>query len=305
MVTKRVALVGKPEVGKTTIKKVIFEGEDPNKLVLFPLEATIGMKHSVHNFMDLTISLLDTPGQSLPILLKDEEKQIMSFENTGAIIYVFDYPTWITDSQDVIDDIQSLYKINKHHQFGAKIILFLHKIDLLINKKIGSKLDLISKQIARQLNLPEELPLYFTSLHPNLIYTISNAVSDTFSNFSEDSQNLKKIIKNKISELSKTICFVSNQDNNLIIQVSSPSFDTTVLYYLYEKIYHTSKSPEESLAKTRFVNAGSKILILATENFSDVYPNFNQLSIFSETLEENELNELIKDIKNELEQKYN
>jgi len=41
MVTKRVALVGKPEVGKTTIKKVIFEGEDPNELVLFPLEATI------------------------------------------------------------------------------------------------------------------------------------------------------------------------------------------------------------------------------------------------------------------------
>ena len=305
MVTKRVALVGKPEVGKTTIKKVIFEGEDPNELVLFPLEATIGMKYSVHNFMDLSISLLDTPGQSLPILLKDEEKQIMSFENTGAIIYVFDYPTWITDSQDVVDDIQSLYKINKHHQFGAKIILFLHKIDLLIDKKIGSKLDLIRKQIARQLNLPEELPLYFTSLHPNLIYTISNAVSDTFSNFSEDSLNLKKIIKNKISELSKTICFVSNQDNNLIIQVSSPSFDTTVLYYLYEKIYNTSKSPEESLAKTRFVNAGSKILILATENFSNVHPNFNQLSIFSETLEENELNELIKDIKNELEQKYN
>ena len=305
MVTKRVALVGKPEVGKTTIKKVIFEGEDPNELVLFPLEATIGMKHSVHNFMDLTISLLDTPGQSLPILLKDEEKQIMSFENTGAIIYVFDYPTWITDSQDIIDDIQSLYKINKHHQFGAKIILFLHKIDLLIDKKIGSKLDLIRKQIARQLNLPEELPLYFTSLHPNLIYTISNAVSDTFSNFSEDSLNLKKIIKNKISELSKTICFVSNQDNNLIIQVSSPSFDTTVLYYLYEKIYQTSKSPEKSLAKSRFVNAGSKILILATENFSEIHPNFNQLSIFSETLEENELNELVKDIRDELEQNYN
>jgi len=305
MVTKRVALVGKPEVGKTTIKKVIFEGEDPNELVLFPLEATIGMKHSVHNFMDLTISLLDTPGQSLPILLKDEEKQIISFENTGAIIYVFDYPTWITDSQDIIDDIQSLYKINKKHQFGAKIILFLHKIDLLIDKKIGSKLDLIRKQIARQLNLPEELPLYFTSLHPNLIYTISNAVSDTFSNFSEDSLNLKKIIKNKISELSKTICFVSNQDNNLIIQVSSPSFDTTVLYYLYEKIYQTSKSPEKSLAKSRFVNAGSKILILATENFSEIHPNFNQLSIFSETLEENELNELVKDIRDELEQNYN
>ncbi|KKN23116.1 hypothetical protein LCGC14_0908230 [marine sediment metagenome] len=305
MVTKRVALVGKPEVGKTTIKKVIFEGEDPNELVLFPLEATIGMKHSVHNFMDLTISLLDAPGQSLPILLKDEEKQIMSFQNTGAIIYVFDYPTWIADSQDIIDDIQSLYKINKKHKFGAKIILFLHKIDLLIGKKIGSKLDIIRRQIIRQVNLPEELPIYFTSLHPNLIYTISNAISDIFSNFSEDSLNLKKIIKNKISELSKTICFVSNQDNNLIIQVSSPSFDTTVLYYLYEKIYSAIKSPENSIAKSRFVNVGSKLLMATTESLSDIHPNFNLLSIFSEILEENDLNELVQDIKNELKQKYN
>ena len=252
MVTK-ISLCGKPEVGKTTIKKVIFEGEDPNELVLFPLEATIGIKYSVHQFMDLKISLLDTPGQSLPILLKDEEKQISAFENSSAIIYVFDYPTWITDSQDIIDDIQNLYKMNKKHDFQAKLILFLHKIDLLIDKRIGNKLDLIRRQINRQLDLPEELVIYFTSLHPNLIYTIYYAISDSFSNFSEDATRLKEMLKKLFIDLSNTICFVTNQDDNPIVQVSTTDFDSSSIYYLYDRIYKESKSPEESFLKSKFI----------------------------------------------------
>ncbi|MFX1502531.1 MAG: GTPase [Promethearchaeota archaeon] len=305
MITKRVALVGKPEVGKTTIKKVIFEGEDPNELVLFPLEATIGIDYSVHEFMNMKISLLDTPGQSLPILLQDEEKQIISFENTGAIIYIFDYPTWITDSQAIIDDIQSLYKINKKHNFGSKIILFLHKVDLLIDKKIGSKLDLIGKQIDKQLDLPEKFPIYFTSLHPNLIYTIYNAISDTISNFSEDSLKLKEFLQKIIKDSSKTICFVSNKDGNLIIQSSSPDFDTSTLYYLYEKIYHSSKAAEQPLFNSKFINAGSKLLYVLVEDINKFHPDFKNLLFFSEILKENELNILINEVKKKLEQIYN
>ncbi|KKM00206.1 hypothetical protein LCGC14_1806730, partial [marine sediment metagenome] len=145
-------------MGKTTIKKVVFEGANPNELALFPLEATIGSKYSIHEFMDSKIVVIDTPGQSLPELLKDEEKQIHSFENAGAIIYIFDYPSWIEDSESIIDDIKSIYEINMKHKFEAKIILFLHKIDLLLSdKKIGLKLEVIRKQINELLNLPEEL----------------------------------------------------------------------------------------------------------------------------------------------------
>ncbi|KKM89852.1 hypothetical protein LCGC14_1244510 [marine sediment metagenome] len=302
MLTKRVALVGKPEVGKTTIKKVIFEGEDPNELVLFPLETTIGTKYSVHEFMDLKISLLDTPGQSLPILLRDEEKQLTTFENTGAIIYIFDYPTWISDSQDIIDDIKSLYEINKKHKFEAKLILFLHKIDLLIDKKIGSKLDLIRKQIIRQLDLPEELTIFFTSLHPNLVYTIYNAISNTFSTFSKETSNLEEIIKKSFQNLTKTICFVTNQDDNLIVQVSSTDFDTSTLYYLYERIYKDSKLQDESKPLPKLISAGPKILHGLREDISKFHTGFKNLLIFSETLKEEELQNLRNDIKQNLEE---
>ena len=261
----KITIIGPPEMGKTTIKKVIFEGEDPNDLILFPLEATIGIKYSIHNFMNSKVSLIDAPGQSLPIILHDEQKQILAFGDTSAIIYVFDYPTWISDSQDIIDDVRKIYEINKKHEFGAKIILFLHKIDLVIKKKIGSLLSLIRRQVIKQLDLPEEIPIYFTSLHPNLIYTTYNAISNTISNFSENSSALKEKIKTSLGNSSKTSFFVTNQDDYLVLQEMSNDFDPNILYYLYEEIYNKSKSPAVLLGQVGIVDLGPKLFHLLIE----------------------------------------
>jgi len=303
MATK-ISMVGKPEVGKTTIKKVMFDGVDPNELIIFPLEATIGIKYTVHEFMDLKISLLDSPGQSLPTLLEDEQKQLLTFGDTSAIIYIFDYPTWIKNSQDILDDVKKIYEINKKHEFGAKIILFLHKIDLLITKKIGSMLALIRRQITNQLNLSEELPIYFTSLHPNLIYTTYNAISDTISSFSKDTSNLKKIVKNAINGLSKTSCFVSNQDDNLIIQEMSNDFDTSILFYLYEKLYYLGKSTEFSTTKTSIISPGAKILNMVIEDINKYHTNFKYIILLSETIEQDDMIKILDELKKELNQYY-
>ncbi|NVM35331.1 MAG: 50S ribosome-binding GTPase [Candidatus Lokiarchaeota archaeon] len=295
--TTKITFVGMPEVGKTTIKKVIFEGEDPNKLVLFPLEASVRIDYSVHEFMDSKIVLIDTPGQSLSDLLKDEEKQRKSFENANAIIYIFDYPTYIENSEDIINDIRSIYNINKKHEFGAKIILFLHKVDLIIAKKIGFKLAIVKKQINKLLSLPEELSIHFTSLHPNLIYTIYNALSDTVGTFSEEISNLKDLIKKLIKNLSKTISLVSNKEDNLIIQLMSDDFDTSILFSLYEKIYKLSSSPDDLLSKSNLIILDSKILHAVSANISVFNANFKNITFLSETLERNELDHLIGEIK--------
>ncbi|MFX0008374.1 MAG: hypothetical protein ACFFAV_16810, partial [Candidatus Hermodarchaeota archaeon] len=296
MATK-ISMIGPPAVGKTTIKRVIFDGEDPNELIIFPLEATIGIKYTVHDFMDLKISLLDSPGQSLPTLLEDKQKQLITFGDTSAIIYVFDYPTWIKNSQDILDDVKKLYEIKKKHGFEAKIILFLHKIDLLITKKIGTMLALIRRQIIKQLDLPEELPIYFTSLHPNLIYTTYNAISDTISNFSKDTSNLKEIVKNTISGLSKTSCFVSNHDDNLIIQEMSNDFDTSTLFYLYEKLYHLSKSTEFTTTKTSIISPGAKILNMVIEDINNYHPTLKYIILLSETVKQDNMIKILDDLK--------
>ncbi len=299
MATK-ISFIGKPEMGKTTIKKVIFEGEDPSELVLSPLEATIGIKYSVHEFMDSKVSLIDAPGQSLPIILEDEQKQILTFGDTSAIIYIFDYPTWISDSQDIIDDVRKIYEINKKHDFNAKIILFLHKIDLIIKKKIGTLLSFIRRQVIKQLELPEEIPIYFTSLHPNLIYTTYNAISNTISNFSENTSALKESIKNLLKDSSKTSCFVTNKDDYLVIQEISDDFDANILYYLYEEVYNISKTPEIPTTKSNVVSLGPKLFNRVIESIKNHNSNFKYIVVYSETIEKEDMIKILDDLKKDL-----
>lgn len=300
MATMKVCFIGKPSMGKSTIKKVVFEGEDPSELVLSPLEATIGIKYSVHEFMDSKVSLIDAPGQSLPIILEDEQKQILTFGDTGAIIYIFDYPTWISDSQDIIDDVRKIYEINKKHDFNAKIILFLHKIDLIIKKKIGTLLSFIRRQIIKQLNLPEEIPIYFTSLHPNLIYTTYNAISNTISKFVENTSAFKESIKNLLKNSSKTSCFVTNQDNYLVIQEISNDFDANLLYYLYEEVYNISKAPEITSPKSNVVSLGPKLFNRVIESINNHNSNFKYIILFSETLEKDDMIKILDELKKDL-----
>ncbi|MHA2180042.1 MAG: GTPase [Promethearchaeota archaeon] len=296
----KITIIGPPEMGKTTIKKVIFEGEDPNDLILFPLEATIGIKYSVHNFMNSKVSLIDAPGQSLPIIFQDEQKQVLAFGDASAIIYVFDYPTWISDSQDIIDDVRNIYEINKKHDFGAKIILFLHKIDLVIQKKIGSLLSLIRRQIIKQLELPDEIPIYFTSLHPNLIYTTYNAISNTISGFSENSSALKEKLKALLGNSSKTSIFVTNSDDYLIIQEMSNDFDANILYYLHEEIYNKSKSPVGLLGQVSVVDLGPKLLHLLMDRLDDLNSNFKYILIYSESLGKEDMTKILDELKKDL-----
>ncbi|MFX1258093.1 MAG: GTPase [Promethearchaeota archaeon] len=305
MATK-ITLIGKPEMGKTTIKKVIFEGENPNTLMLFPLEATIGTKYSVYDFMDVKISLVDTPGQSMPILLEDEEKQIQIFENASAIIYIFDYAVWIAQPQDIINDIKKIFNIIQDRKFEAKIFLYLHKIDL-INQKIRGKLQILKNQIINLLELPVELPIYFTSLHPDLIYSIYNAISDTISSFSSEATNLKALVNKVIKDLSRTACFVTNQNNSILIQAMTKDFDSSLNPHLHEKIYHLNQSSRDLTSKDTNLNvidARSKILYISIENINCFNPNFKKAIFVSETLGKKDLITLMDKLKVELNQLF-
>jgi hypothetical protein len=138
-------------------------------------------------------------------------------------------------------------------------------------------------------------------LHPNLIYTTFNAISETISTFSEDTSTLKKIISNTVKDLFKTSCFVFNNENNLVIQEMSKDFDTSILYYLFEKIYHLSKSPEFKKTTTSVISPGSKILNMVIEDINKYNANFKYVILLSETIEQEDmtkiLDELIKELK--------
>lgn len=282
-------------MGKTTIKKVIFEKENPNDLILFPLESTIRMKYSVYDFMDLKISLLDTAGQSFPIYLNNKEKQLEIFGDTRALIYVFDYNLWLSNNQKVLNDIITIYNINENNKFGVKIFLFLHKIDLIYQVNV-EKLNFLKNSILDQLSLPTELPIYFTSLHPELSYTIYNAFFNTLSNFSTEASVLKKAVNELFDNLSKTICFITNKDDFIINQIETTDFNLDSIHKFHDKIYHLSKSENRSSKDgiCKVIEIDSKFFYMALDNINKFHTNFKNIIILSETLKKEQLIDILE-----------
>ena len=76
----------------------------------------------------------------------------------------------------------------------------------------------------------------------------------------------------------------------------SNDFDTTMLYNLNEEMYKLIKSTEDIKA----ISLESKIFYTVSKNISDINSNFKNIILLSETLNENELNSKITDIKNEI-----
>ena len=304
---EKILLMGRPSMGKTTIKKVVFEKENPDDLILFPLDATISTKYSVYDFMDLKLSLLDTAGQSLPIYLSDKDKQIEIFGDTSVLIYIFDYNIWLSNPQVVVDDIKKIYKINENEKKGSKIFLFFHKIDLVyqLNEAI---LSLLKSRVMNQLDLPVELPLFFTSLHPKLIFSIYNAFFAALSNFSIEVLTLKNVVQKIFNELSKTICFITNKDDYIINHIEAKDFDIDLIHLLHEKLYHLSKSYENLTTidnVSKIIEVNSKFFYIAIDNISEFHPNFKNAIILSEIHNCEKLNEILKEIKSELSKTLN
>ena len=294
-------------MGKTTIKKVVFEKQNPDDLILFPLDATISTKYSVYDFMDLKLSLLDTAGQSLPIYLRDEDKQMEIFNDTSVLIYIFDYNIWLSNPQEIIDDIKTIYKITEDDKNGAKIFLFFHKIDLIyqINEEI---LSLLKSRVLNLLDLPVELPIYFTSLHPKLIYSIYNAFFDVLSNFSIEALTLRNVVQKIFNELSKTICFITNKDDYIINHIETKDFNIDLIHQLHEKLYHISKSTENLTTIdniSKIIELNSKHFYMAIDNLSKFHPNFKSAIVISETPHKEKVIEILKKMKSELSKTLN
>jgi hypothetical protein len=164
--------------------------------------------------MDLELGVFDTSGQELPYLLEDEQEQLIAFENANAVIYTFDYPTWTSKSQEIIDEVHTIYNSLKNINKEIKLALLFHKVDL-INQKINKNYFLMRNGIKTRINLPENVPIYFTSLYPESVYSTFNALSDILSNLSIESQNLRAFLNRNITAFPRTIGFITKKDNSV------------------------------------------------------------------------------------------
>ena len=304
--SSKISIIGRAGVGKTSIIKLIFEGYDPKDLMIKPLEPTRGINPKGYYWMDLELGVFDTSGQELPYLLEDEQEQLIAFENANVVIYLFDYPTWTSNSQEIINEIHTIYNSLKDINDEIKLVLIFHKVDL-INQKIKGNYFLMRNGIRNRINLPENIPIYFTSLYPESVHSTFNAFSNILSNLSIESQNLREILNRHITTFPRKISFITKKDKSVLVQSIGSEFNTGHLHNLYVLTAHyrnLSSTVDIFDGKIHYVDSGAQVLSFVIENLEKFNPNLNSLMVFSEDHDSEEISELMTKIKVDIKNIY-
>ena len=295
---RKLLLLGRAGVGKTTLKKIIFEGEDPNKLLHHSLEPTRGIETSNYSWLDLELSVFDTSGQELDNLLNEVTEQDVAFGNADAVIYIFDYNNWQSNSQEIADEIKEIHKIIRRINKEAKLMVIYHKIDL-IPEVIRNNVKILTYQIQSITNLPIKDSLHFTSIDEDYIYSIHNAFSEILSRFSEKTFSLKKTLDASVRDFSKSICYITDYNNGIIVQSKSNDFNINLIYESYRILYHLTQKKKKIILNdgdTHLINIDDKILRMLMAPLDAPNLNLKSLVVVTESFEEGVLYKLMKNI---------
>lgn len=301
---KKILILGRASTGKTSIKKVIFEGKNPQEFLEESIEPTRGVSPSIYSWFDLTLGFFDTSGQELDVLLSDDQILSTAFENSDYIIYVFDYIIWNSQQQEIINEINNILRIIKTKSYNMKLILFCHKIDLIKKQKYGSKASqqIMDKYFQLQISgirhkIEENfnLPIYFTSLYPKLIYNLYTAFCDILGKLSRQSLNIKSLIEGTIINFSKTMGFITNTKNNIVAQVISEDFNIELLNYAHNltaQLNQTFLDMVENDNINYFLLSSYKGLTIIMKHLNLKELNIMNLICISETLTNDEIVDL-------------
>ncbi len=302
---KKILLLGRAGTGKTTIKKIIFEGTDPKDLLYNPLEPTRGITSNVYSWLDLKLGLFDSSGQELSFLLENEEdhEHLLAFENTDYVIYLLDYTSWISHSEELVNEIKKIHEILKKSPNQVKLLLFFHKIDL-IGKELDEK---TIKKITTDIRKHFNLPLYFTSIHPDFIYNLYNAFYEILSSASKETSKLREMLESEIKYHPKSMFFITNSLNSIVVQAMSEDFNTVIINHSHKLIAQLNQTFEDMTK-----NGNIDHLILSSyDNLNIIMNNTNlpkfslkYLICISETITVNKLIWLVGQIRTKLKDFY-
>ncbi|MBY9008028.1 MAG: hypothetical protein KGD63_14905 [Candidatus Lokiarchaeota archaeon] len=304
----KILLIGKPAVGKTTIKKIIFEGVNPLELLKSSLDPTRGIESKVYKWMDLELGLFDISGQELNIILREEEESIRSFANTNAFIYIIEYYKWKSSFQEYIDDINRIYNIIIKYNLKSQLILFLHKIDLLDRNKSKINFQKIKKEILNLIKLPIIPKIYVTSIIPKYIYYLYEAFFNILVSFSEHIYELKNIIDEILQKYSKIFCIVRNISKSIIVQSMTKDFDPDLISDVYRRIIKEALIPDKkgtiALKINKIKDVGLIISDVYRDNKEITHPLIKNIIYIFEKTEEKKIRELMTKIRKKVSNYY-
>ena len=131
--SKKVIFVGPSGAGKTTLRKIFFEGENASKLLEYALEPTYGEESLILRLPGLNedVGVFDLSGQENDRWLESEDKSI--FLDAEVIMIIID----ITAEFDpILDFIRKVITIRNDLTPNSFVYVLMHKIDLVGHKKI-------------------------------------------------------------------------------------------------------------------------------------------------------------------------
>ena len=293
---RKIILLGRAGTGKTSIKKLLFEGVQPDKLLTNPLEPTRGIISKVYRWLDLNLGVFDTSGQELPFLLQNPKEQEYNLQNTDSLIYIIDYPRWTNDYEEICEEIRKIKDILTQCSIDAKLSVFFHKIDLIPNEFEES----INNQLNMEIKYKLGLSYYLTSLHPQFSYTLYGAFYQIISGFSQETHHLKIIIDDMIKDLSETMCFVTNKNNSIVVQTMTKDFDIKLINDSHNLIAQLNKSFEEMMYLEKLghvIISSNKSINIILKNLQIKKFNLKNIICISKKLGANRLILLIGKIK--------
>jgi GTP-binding protein EngB required for normal cell division len=287
--SKKVLILGRAGTGKSTIKQIIFEGKSPKKLLYDSLEPTRGITPSIYSWLDLKLGIFDSSGQELVSLFeKYNDEQHLAFESVDIVLYVFDYELW-TEHKDIIHkDIKAILKIISELSPTSKLNLIFHKIDLIPKNK---KSDLI-ENVQNEFNKHPVHKIYATSIYPDLIYSLYNTFYELLVSFSIEIAYLKNKLDVILEKYSKTMYFITNKNNSIIIQSMTQDFNTSIINHSHKLIADLTYN-FENMSKREEINhlilSGSNNLSIIMNKLALLKNDLKNLICISETLSPNKL----------------
>jgi len=156
---KKIIFIGPPGSGKTTLRKIFFEGENSSNILEYSLEPTRGQDSILLNLSE-DIGVFDLGGQENQRWFETEENTI--FFDTKIILIVVDISTSI---EKIINFTRKVIEIREELTPLSNIFVLMHKIDLVNQEKIID----ISKIIYNTIKDVRLIKIYFTSVTKDFI----------------------------------------------------------------------------------------------------------------------------------------
>jgi GTPase SAR1 family protein len=152
--SKKIIIIGPPNAGKTTLRKVFFEGENPTALLENALDPTHGIESIILKLSE-EIGIFDLAGQENEFWLEINKNSI--FFDSEIIIIVLDITNPI---EDIFNFTEIVLNIRNELTPSSIVYLLLHKIDLIDNDRLKE----IRTQVDNKLFKENLLKIAYTSI---------------------------------------------------------------------------------------------------------------------------------------------